>query len=231
MTPRILPHTVSFIFIIATIALTGCTKTTVLKRSDQQTQLAAGTKVLLMPPDIELSELTIGGLLEPKADWTAQAKTHVTTALKDALEGKTAQPIVYQPPKGDPEKEHTHDQLVKLHDAVGGAIIASEILGHRNALPTKEGKLDWSLGKGTNILREDYGTDYGLFILIRDSYASAGRMVLAATGGRHVGFASLVDLRTGDILWVNWLTSGVHDVRAPEPARKAVMDLLADFPL
>ncbi len=50
-------------------------------------------------------------------------------------------------------------------------------------------------------------------------------------GGQQVGFASLVDLETGDIVWFNRLVSGVGDLRTAEPARAAVDDLLADFPL
>ena len=42
-------------------------------------------RILLMPIDVELSLLQASGLLEPKADWTQQARTHLTTALDDKL--------------------------------------------------------------------------------------------------------------------------------------------------
>ena len=49
-------------------------------------------------------------------------------------------------------------------------------------------------------------------------------------GGTQLGFASLVDLRTGDIVWFNRLVSKYGDLRSPERARAAVQNLLADMP-
>ena len=54
---------------------------------------------------------------------------------------------------------------------------------------------------------------------------------IALQGGMQVGFASLVDLETGDVIWVNRLISQAGDLRTVEPARKAVDELLAGFPL
>jgi hypothetical protein len=65
-------------------------------------------------------------------------------------------------------------------------------------------------------MRDRYGADYALFIFVRDSYATADRKwveVLGNLAGAHLdsavqeGFASLVDLRTGNIVWFNRLIS------------------------
>ena len=235
---QVLPHTALFLVIVV---LTGCAQTTAHTRSEAFRHPVAGTRILLLPAHIELYELSAGGLAEPKAEWTAQAQAHITAALKEEMATRKAQLILYQPPKNDPAKEHAHIQLVKLHDAVWGAILTHQY-GFGPSLPTKKGKFDWSLGQGTNVLREDQDADYGLFILLRDSYASPGRIVAAAVvsalnlfyvhpGGRQIGFASLVDLLTGDIVWFNWLESGTGDLRTDEPARKTVQQLLTDFPL
>lgn len=213
----------------------GCAQATTLARSEPVPQRAGEARVLLMQPDVELYELTAGGLLEPKAEWTGSAREYVTTALREELQRKGARVIPYQPPSGNPSKEHAHTQLVKLHDAVGGSI-----LFFGAALPTKKGKLDWTLGEGVGVLRDDFGTDYGLFILLRDSYSSGGRrtlMVMGALigvgvpGGRQVGFASLVDLRSGGILWFNQLVDPAGDLRTAEAAREAVKRLLENLPL
>jgi hypothetical protein len=50
-------------------------------------------------------------------------------------------------------------------------------------------------------------------------------------GGQQVGFGSLVDLRTGDLLWFNRLINPAGDLRTPEPAMKAVDTLLVQLPL
>ena len=218
--------------------LAGCTQTKAFLRSESF-EPRPGVTVLLMPPDIELSVLTAGGVLEPRADWTATARLYVTAALDRELGTKNVHMIQYEPPIDMPSKDYAYNQFLKLHEAVGGAILMHKYTP-RFELPTKKDKFDWSLGQDVEALREGNDAQYGLFIHLRDSYASAGRVVfiiLAAVagvgvpGGRQVGFASLVDLETGDIVWFNRLISSAGDLRNPESARNAVDQLLADLPL
>lgn len=202
----------------------------------------SGVRVLLMPSDIELYELTAGGLLEPKAEWTARARLHVSAALKKELREKNVELLPYQPPTDMPSRDYGYHQLLKLHEAVGGAILRHKY-EPRFKLPTKEEKFDWSLGRGVNDLGEEYDAQYGLFIHFRDSYASAGRVtfIILATvvsfghvvpsAGMQIAFASLVDLQSGDIIWFNRLIRGTGDLRTPDPAQEAVEQLLADLPL
>jgi hypothetical protein len=219
------------------VLVAGCTQTSVLARPGLG-KPAAPPRVLVMPADIELGELTAGGLLEPRADWTEQARTHVREALRRELESRRAIVLEYERPAGEAEQT-ADDRLVKLHDAVGGAIVLHKYLPELQ-LPTKEGRFDWSLGAGVKVLRERTGADYALFVVLRDSYASPGRMALIVgaallgvgiPGGRQVGFASLVDLGTGDIVWFNRLIDPAGDLRQADPARRAVKSLLAELPL
>jgi hypothetical protein len=78
-----------------------------------------------------------------------------------------------------------------------------------------------------------------LFIWVRDSYASGERKVamlaLAALGaislgGEQNGYASLVDLHTGRVVWFNRLSRLWGDLRQPEPATETVEALLEGFP-
>ena len=107
-------------------------------------------------------------------------------------------------------------------------------------VPTKKDKFDWTLGSGINQLRDDYDAEYALFIHIRDSYTSAGRVAVifvaavfgvGVQGGTQVGFASLVDLGTGDVVWFNRLFSATGDLRTAAPAGEAIKQLLSEFPL
>ena len=227
-----------FVVIFLAVIIAGCAQTTVLKQDDLNERLVSGTRVLLMPPDVELYELTAAGLLEPKAGWTASAKQNVAEGLRAELRAKHAEMVVYDPHTGDPSREYAHQQILKLHDVVGTAIIAHHFTP-RLQLPTKQGKFEWSLGKGVSALRNEYGADYALFIFFRDSYASAGRvglMVVMAVagvgipGGTQVGFASLLDLRSGAILWFDRLINPAGNLREAESARDAVRTLLTGFP-
>jgi hypothetical protein len=89
-------------------------------------------------------------------------------------------------------------------------------------------------------LQREFGADYALFVYLRDSYSSEGRKAMmiglallgiGVSGGTQVGFASLVDLRTGDIVWFNRLISTVGDLRTLAPAHDAVEELLSGQPL
>ena len=220
------------------IVAAGCTETRAFRSSPEFVAPSGPLRVLLMPPDIEVSELTAGGLSEPKAEWTEAAKNHVTQALDGLLRARNTELVRYDPPAQGSPTERLHNQLIKLHDAVGGAILMHKYVGFE--LPTKKDTFDWSLGNGVNAFREEYQANYALFVFLRDSYSSSGRVAVMAVaalfgvgvrGGVQIGFASLVDCQSGDVVWFNQLISGVGDLRTPGPARKAVERLLADFPL
>ena len=50
------------------------------------------------------------------------------------------------------------------------------------------------------------------------------------TGGFQVGYATLVDLETGQVLWFNQVISGMGDLRDEKSAAASVDSLLAGFP-
>jgi hypothetical protein len=154
--------------IVLTLALAvlvaGCAQTSVLVNKDRLPQTPAATKerVLLMPVDIELSELTAGGLLEPNAGWTATAKSHVDRAMDALLQKHGATPIRYRPANADVAFNDADLQVVKLHEAVGNSILVHKY-DPQFALPTKKNRFDWSLGADVAVLRETYDADYAVF--------------------------------------------------------------------
>lgn len=229
------------VLLFVPLLLEGCTQTRTLLKEPEAIPHAGTARVLLMPMDIELAELTAGGLRGPKADWTEAARTYLTQAVEEELSVRGDLLVRYQPPTEDPEKAHRHHQLIKLHNAVGNEIIRAKF-GSNYELPTKRGKFDWTLGRGANVLGEDYGADYALFIFVRDSYATTERKVLSliltglylfpvTPGSRQVAFASLVNLRDGDIEWINRLVSPTGDLRDQRSAQKTASELLAKLPL
>ena len=89
-------------------------------------------------------------------------------------------------------------------------------------------------------IRDHYHGDYALFVFVRDSYSSAGRqaVIVAAAlfgvgvqGGQQIGFASLVDLRTGRVVWFNRLASQYGSLKEEKPAAETVKHLLEGMPL
>jgi len=139
------------------------------------TRLPEGAVVLLMPPDIELFSVSAGGILEPQAEWTERAHANLRQAF---LTRSSALKVNFMPLPG--EVDEVVDSLNRLHGAVGQAIA----MHHSGlfALPTKEGRLDWSLGDEAALMRARTGADYALFAFVRDSYASGERVAMMVVG-------------------------------------------------
>lgn len=222
---------------IAALLLAACAQTR-HHRADGVTEQAAlgqGARVLLVEPDIELSELLGSGVQQPRADWTQAARAHVDEALRTALEQRGARLSNYHPPQ-DAELAARQRQAILLHEAVGASILLHRHFGL--PLPHKGKAFDWTLGPGVRTLAA--GARYALFVFVRDSYASGGRKAMMAVGlllgvgvslGQQVGFASLVDLQDGRVVWFNLLNAQTGDLRDAEGARASVAKLLDGVPL
>lgn len=223
------------------LAVAGCAPPTYHARLET---LPRAGGVVLMPPDIELSEVSAGGVHEPKAEWTAVARVNLDAALDAERQQRGLTMTRFDDSKLDPLRRAELDQIQNLHGAVGRAILRYQFTPNQG-LPTKQGRFDWTLGTAARDLRQATGADHALFIWIRDSYASAGRaavQVLAAIagavvgvavilpGGAQVGFASLVDLDSGDIVWFNRLARTSGDLRTPPAAIETAKVLLSGFP-
>jgi hypothetical protein len=238
----------TLLFGLAAASVSAQTRPATATASDGSRLVVDGS-VVLVEPDIELSLLTAGGLLEPREAWTRDARRHYAEAVRATLAGDNTR----QGPDFDIPDDLAPDsrlgQVVRLNEAV--ALSISQFLLPGGALATKrdaDGKprLDWTLGEGVVELRAATGADYALFTYVRDSYASGGRTALrvfgfiagAAVGtgldiggGQQLGVATLVDLRSGRVVWFNQLARQTGDLREKEGADKTVALLLEDLPL
>lgn len=224
---------------VAVIAI-GCGTATDTKKMSSFPPTKTNTKVVIMPLDVELSKLTTAGLLEPQAEWTQNAIDYLKTSISQKLSAADTNFSFYEKLSDDPRSNLV--QLQKLHQEIGNRVMIHEV--GMLKLPTKKDKaLDWSLGSKASDLRTATNADYALFVFIRDSYSTGGRKALIGllavasmgnvivSGGQQVGFASLVDLNTGDLVWFNRLfnaTSG--DLRQQETSDQTVSALLSGFP-
>ncbi len=225
------------VVVVAVVAaLAGCA--TPPQRQAQELRREAGRTptVVVMPLDVELAQLTAGGLQEPHAEWTEAALKHMRAALEREAASYRVRLVEFQPERGAPADRDTSLELVRLHRAVGGAVLIHQYIPVL-ALPSKDGKFDWALGPAVASIARTHEADYALFVFVRDSYATAGRvavMVVGALlgvgvqGGTQVGFASLVDLKTGEIVWFNRLLRPQGDLRTPEHAAETVRALVGD---
>lgn len=196
--------------------------------------LPKNAKVAVMPTDIELFSISGGGVLEPKADWTDAASRHFKAALVEKRRKLGVGTVDLSEKDADEFAE-----VNTLHAAVARAIAAHHFGPGFLNLPTKDGRLDWSMGDSVKALRAKTGADYALFSWVRDSYASAERVAamialallgVGVGGGMQIGYASLVDLNTGQVVWFNRLLRATGDLREAGPAAETLESLLEKFP-
>lgn len=218
------------------VLLAGCAAPVQRQAPELHREPGKLPRIVVMPLDVELAELTAGGVLEPQSEWTDAALKHMHAALEVEAKHYEVKLVDFASDRGTPEEQALSLELVRLHRAVGGAVLVHQYL-EGQALPSKGGKLDWSLGPAVASIARAHEADYALFLFVRDSYASAGRvavMVIGAllgasvSGGAQVGFASVVDLKTGDIVWFNRLVRPQGDLRTPEAAEETVRTLVSD---
>jgi hypothetical protein len=196
------------------------------------------TRIVLMRPSIKVGAQSTGGMFEPNADWTSQARENIGHALTAAQASLGNEVVLYD--EGTTGEGPLATQYGSLFGSLADSVIEYQFF-RGNRLPTKvrRGEFDWSIGTGREDMQSLKGADYALFINTNDAYGSTGRKVLqlfaamggvSVTSGVHVGHAGLIDLKTGELVWLNADRQMGGDVRTAEGATKRVSQLLEGFP-
>lgn len=214
-------------------SLAGCATTANVQQIDRLESVGENPRIVLMPPDVRYYLLTASGVSEPNAEWTEAAQRNFVAATLDYAASIGADVKRVDRDNVGPV-ETTYD---RLHSAVGLTLLQHHF--GMTKLPSKEGRFDWSLGPGVSELGRLYDADYAMFVYYRDYQASGGRVafaIFAAAAGYGVpmgsehGFASLVDLESGDIVWFNVVNAGQGELRNREGAAATVRTLFRDLP-
>lgn len=196
-----------------------------------------GQKILLFRPAVWVGEQSTGGMNEPNGDWTVQSRTLLSDELRRRQADFSNEVLA------EPELVGEDAANFAAHRALFGSV-ADSVVQYQffvgNRLPTRKNKpFDWTLGSGTRRIAELTGARYALFVNTFDAYGSTGRKALqimaalarvSVTSGVHKGSAGLVDLQTGELVWLNADGQMGGDVRTEEGMRKRVGQLLEDFP-
>jgi len=231
----------------ACAALSACVQTR--QYADVQFTPPSGDyKLLVLRPDVTVGSIATGGMVQPRADWTEQARASIVQALRaqQASRGGNVTVIEHRNQLSGVSEQELAD-VERLNFAVDQSIVLHKYLG--DGLPTKRGRgLDWTLGADAVRLGQKTGYDYALFLHAEDQVASGGRIALGILGlaGCFIGFcapnvggqqqldyASLVDLKTGEVVWFNVVAAGSQvpgikfgDLRTPAGAAQMVDRLL-----
>jgi hypothetical protein len=220
----------------ACLLLAACTTTNSRVAVQDGAKPAAGAQILMLQPDVQLAVLTAAGIEEARADWSQQAQANLAREIETQLKGRAHG---LKTIAADTAMDGRSGQLLRLNVAVGQSIQAFSYGSEK--LPSKPTGFEWTLGEGAQVLAVEQGADYALFVNARGTYASSGRVVtaigLAMLGvsvplGHQQVLASLVDLKTGRVVWFNVATTGQNaDMREPAGTASLVTSLLKSIPL
>ncbi len=222
----------------ASLALGGCVSTR--QYTDVEFEPPQGNySLMVMRPDVQVGSISTGGLFEARADWTEEARANLLRALAEQQAGRGGRTRIMETRDAirgvDPKLVA---DLERLHNAVGNSIVLHKYVGAR--LPTKRRGIDWTLGEDAVRFGRATGMDYALFLYAQDSFASTGRVAMQVLGlagcfvgfcapvggGSQTAFASLVNLKTGEVVWFNVLQSQQGDIRTAEGSAQMVERLL-----
>lgn len=192
----------------------------------------AGSRVLVMTPDVQLSLLTAAGMQQPREDWSRTARDALANAVAAHVQTEGHITSTLDPATA---MDGRVGQIIRLHDAVGTSIL--NINYYNVNIPTRRENFAWTLGEGVQEVGGAHNADYALFITARGTWSSSARMVMAIvaagpTGAGQTAFASLVDLRTGNVIWFNVAQAAPNeDMREPEGAAAFARRLMQEAPL
>ena len=216
-------------------------------------QASAIHTVAVLPSEIKVYQIDVGNVREEIAEWSAQARTNIVTALENELHTKLTAAVKFLDQESLAEEKDCLEETRALYSAVS-AMIQIHTYPNPNypshPFEDKQKNFDYSLGQEVESLA--LGADVLLLLDAEDHVWTAGRQALQALGvilgiGASVATrvvviprlgggtsirAALVDSGTGDILWINSVGAGAgKDLRDRASASEMVNELFKDFPM
>jgi hypothetical protein len=194
-------------------------------------------KVVLLPPQVFVYELSAGGVPTRMADWEATARANLSNAAT-RLAREAGQFELVTAPALDPLLADQLEAHIGLYDRVAQSVFVYG-RGEQGAWEHKKNEFDYTVGPGLAFLREQTGADAALIVLGSDFISSGSRRAAFITGlllgisvplGQSFITAGIVDLTTGDVQWMSFDSSATLDSRAPADIDSLMRDLYQSWP-
>lgn len=194
-------------------------------------------KILLLPPQMFVAELSAGGVIQKQDDWTKEANENLLAAAETHFRENGRFVPMRMPllENEDAEKVESH---IGLYDRVSYAIYIYG-RGLDSGWQHKKTEWDYTLGNGLAFLREKTGADTALIFTGADIISTSGRKAAFAVGlmlgiaipiGQSFISVGLADLKTGEIRWMSYDQSMTLDSRDPAAVQELVRDFFISYP-
>jgi hypothetical protein len=195
-------------------------------------------KVVVLPIDIKVVEMTAGDVEETVPDWSKEASQSVFKAVSAAIARQAGMKVVTAPQFSGASAANVDEHLALYKLVVNTAT--------RIPWKHKAQHFDYGIGSGLRALAEQTGADAAIMVYGRDYASTAGRKARAVAGnipivniftgpapklGSSFIRVGVVDLRTGDLLWMNSeYRDGSTNLRDPTDAAKMVDAVFGWYP-
>lgn len=194
-------------------------------------------KIVLLPPQVFVYELSAGGVPTRMADWETTARDNVSAATtRLARESKLFELVAAPALAGEPREQL--EAHIGLYERVALSVFNFG-RGGQEAWAHKQHEFDYTVGPGLAFLRDETGADAALIVLGADFISSAGRKAAFIAGlalgvvmplGQAFMTAGVVDLTTGDVQWMSFDSSASLDSRQATDIDALVRDFYRTWP-
>jgi hypothetical protein len=206
--------------------------------------------VLLATPDLIVEELSAGNVSEKAKDWSNEASQNAARVVRDLAKKNGAFEVA-----DDAGLSSTDKTTLQQYGALYARLLACINSGRSASNPAwkqQVASFDYTLGPGMNDIATHSGADAVLFVIGNEHVSSAGRKARMAGGvlmgiltgvttgvavfsvpGGGISFLSLglVDMRTGDLLWVSAdYKGGGINLRNEKDLQTVLAQLFASYP-
>ncbi len=167
-------------------------------------------KVVVLPVSISVEEVTAGDVMEEVPEWSEEASRNVFESVSAAIRENASLEEVSVPDLSDKTAEVV-DEHMALYKLV---VNTTSDIGWEHKIR----RFDYGIGPGLVELQRMTGADAAVMVYGEDYVSTAGRKAKAVVGnipivnifsgpaptlGHSFIHIGVVDLRTGDLLWMN----------------------------
>jgi hypothetical protein len=233
--------------LLAMAILGGCAtqvrNASVHKSVAEQSAQPMPRKLLLLPIDIRVHEISAGGVVEKVDAWTAAANANANRSMHEIGGQRKLFDLTETPALSASDKE-VLDQHVALYELVANSADFSRS-GPFQVWHERARDFDYTLGPGLKDLAGRSDMEAAVIVIGSDYISSAGRKatmalgVLAAAftgiavipqGGTAFVSVGVVELRTGNLLWFSTNRSQGNDLREQAQVRSVLERLFDEYP-
>lgn len=237
----LLPRNIASLpLLFALLAFGGCEIINYRSHPELNTRLKADSKLTAAPADIEISQISTGGVSEEVDEYSEEANRLIAVKLASSENGNGLQTFTIAD-----EKEEDYAEVIALAKTVMNQINVYAYHGFYPGFKHKEENFRYSIGDISDVL-EDSGSDKMLFLFGYDAFttsgrkfvnglatvlsaaASGGQTAYIATEGTGIVYAMLVD-KDGEVLWITQYFDAGLDLRKEKGIDTAVDAILADL--